>query len=212
MNSCCFCDEIGHGPNRNFASRYPEITNRIIWSDGKLFAMPCIGQLQPNHFMILPVAHYATFREAAYYIDRIDERIGAAISYLTPNPGANDTSSLVFEHGARDPNDGGCGIYHAHIHVVPMTKTLNLQTIFDIEFNRQGKSLAQIFDEEPIDGSYALAGYWGGSIALASLLRPLPSQFMRRKLSVALGVPEWDWRKSGRERTVLDALSSMQHA
>lgn len=212
MKNCCFCDEIERGPNRNFAARYPEITTRIIWNDGQLFAMPCIGQLQPNHFMIVPVAHHATFREAANSIDDIDERVDAVISSLMPVMGANTTSWLVFEHGARDPKDGGCGIYHAHLHVVPMTKKLDLPALFGIEFNRTGKSLADVFDNQPIDDSYALAGYWGGSIALASLPKPLPSQFMRRKLSAALGMPEWDWRKSGREPAVFNVLSSMQCA
>lgn len=212
MVSCCFCDEVESGPNQNFAARYPEVASRILWTDGKLFAMPCIGQLQPNHFMIMPVMHSATLREAAQFIDRLDERIGDAISNLLPRLGVANARSLVFEHGARDPQDGGCGIYHAHLHVVPVSEVHDLPSILNLEFTRQGRSLADVFAQQTFGDAYALAGYWGESLGLANLPGPLPSQYMRRQLSAALGITQWDWRKSGRESAVLAALSSMQHA
>lgn len=212
MADCCFCEEIASGPNRNFASRYPEAASRIMWTDGKLFAMPCIGQLQPGHFLIMPVAHHATLREAAVHVDRLDERVDIAIASVSENLWIGKSRSLVFEHGARDPQDGGCGIYHAHLHVVPVSEVHDLPEALDFEFTRHGTTLADLFADEPIAGSYALAGYWGDRLGLANLPVPLPSQYMRRKIAGMLGTPQWDWRASGREPAVLTALSAMQLA
>ena len=209
MTKCIFCDEIHAGPNENFASRYPEFGSRILWNDDTLFAMPCIGQLQPGHFMIIPVSHHPTFRDARAVLGPLDQRIAAGIEQGCRALGLSDSALLVFEHGARDPHDGGCGIYHAHLHVVPVNRSFDIPALFGLDMVDAASSLEALFDAIDEDCSYALGGIWGEGYQCQQLSAPLPSQYMRRKLAGALGEKQWDWRESWREPATLSALSAL---
>jgi diadenosine tetraphosphate (Ap4A) HIT family hydrolase len=210
MIDCIFCDEIHSGPNANFASRYPELESRIVWSDGTLFAMPCIGQLQPGHFMIIPIDHYDTLRAASATIGPLDDCIAAGIEHVRSVFGLGDTALLVFEHGARDPRDGGCGIYHAHLHVVPVARDFDVPTLFGLAMPHAASCFETLFETIGQSTSYALGGIWGEGYRYQPLTTPLPSQYMRRKLTAALGRSQWDWRKSWREPAMLSAVSLIQ--
>lgn len=210
MTDCIFCDEIHAGPNANFASRYPELESRILWSDGRLFAMPCIGQLQPGHFMIIPVDHHATLRDAGMALGTLDDCIAAGIEHVRSALGLDDSELLVFEHGARDPRDGGCGIYHAHLHVVPVARNFDIPALFGLDMPHAASCFETLFETIDQSTSYALGGIWGGGYRYQPLSVPLPSQYMRRRLAEALGREQWDWRKSWREPAILAAVSSIQ--
>lgn len=116
MSYCVICDEAEGRRSVNFTDRYPEVASRTLWNDGALFTMPCIGQLSADHFLVMPVEHRSTWRECVHEIGRLDEAIGQTAALLE----ISAPELLVFEHGAREPRDGGCGIYHAHLHVVPL--------------------------------------------------------------------------------------------
>ena len=210
MKNCVFCDEIHSGPNANFASRYPELKSRVLWSDGTLFAMPCIGQLQPGHFMIMPINHHATFRDAGAALGPLDKCIAAGIEHVRILLDLDACDLVVFEHGARDPCDGGCGIYHAHLHVVPIEQKLDVASVFTLQMPHAASSLEDLFKATSQSTSYALAGIWGEGYLCQQLSAPLPSQFMRRQLAKALGREQWDWRESWREPSMLAAMSSIQ--
>lgn len=209
MTDCFFCDEIRTGRNANFASRYPEIDSRILWNDGTLFAMPCIGQLQPGHFMMIPVDHHATLRDASKVLGPLDGRIATGIEELRSTLGLDDRELLVFEHGARNPHDGGCGIYHAHLHVVPVERGFDISALFELDMPHAAPSLEALFAMAGPSGSYALGGMWGEDYRCHPLAAPLPSQYMRRKLAEALGRPQWDWRESWREPAMLAAVAAI---
>ena len=61
---CVFCREIGGSRNTNFATRYPEISSRIVGETEHLVAFPCIGQLAKGHFLVAPKSHLTTFRDS----------------------------------------------------------------------------------------------------------------------------------------------------
>lgn len=210
MSDCFFCDEVHSGPNANFARRYPELQSRICWSDGSLFAMPCIGQLQPGHFMVMPVDHHATLRDASVALGSLDKGVASAIECLSSAFGIDHFELLVFEHGARDPRDGGCGIYHAHLHVVPVTRRFDISELFGLDMPYSASSLDSLFEKIDPSNSYALGGMWGEEFRCQPLSKPLPSQYMRRRLAEALGKQEWDWRQSWREPEMLAAISVVQ--
>lgn len=211
MTNCIFCDEIHAGPNANFASRYPELESRILWSDGTLFAMPCIGQLQPGHFMIIPIDHHSTFRDASTALGPLDECIATGIEHVRSALGLNGSVLLVFEHGARDPRDGGCGIYHAHLHVVPVARNFDIPALFGLAMPHAASCFETLFETIGQSASYAVGGIWGEGYRYQPLTTPLPSQYMRRRLAEALGRDQWDWRKSWREPAILAAVSSVQN-
>lgn len=209
MSDCVFCDEFHAGPNKNFASRYPEIRSRILWADESLFAIPCIGQLEVGHFLVIPVQHHCTLRDTNSAVGPIGANVAIAIEFACEALGLTNRELLVFEHGARDPQDGGCGIYHAHLHVVPVMRTFDLPTLFDLQLSDRAKTLDDALAKIAPGSSYALAGIWGEEFRYQPLATPLPSQFMRRKVANALGKDQWDWRQSWREPAMLEATASI---
>ena len=204
MSNCVICDEAQGRRSINFIDRYPEVVSRTVWSDGTVFTMPCIGQLSANHFLVMPVAHRSTWHECRHEIGRLEEAIGRTAALL----GINAPELLVFEHGAREPRDGGCGIYHAHLHVVPVNTRLDSEGILGMTENRTASGLRTALEALTANASYALCGHWGAEFRWAALTAPLPSQYLRRRVAHALERDVWDWRAAGREPSLLSGLAT----
>lgn len=204
MLNCVICDEAKGRRSVNFADRYPEVASRTIWNDGAVFTMPCIGQLSPDHFLVMPVAHRSTWRECGSEIERLDDAIGRTTALL----GISAPELLVFEHGARDPRDGGCGIYHAHLHVVPVYARVDPDEILGTLKTGVALDLQGALEALTDDASYALCGHWGAEFRWAALTSPLPSQYLRRRVAETLGGGLWDWRAAGREPSLLSGLAT----
>jgi hypothetical protein len=106
---------------------------------------------------------------------------------------------LLFEHGARCPADGGCGIYHAHVHLVPVPAHVATSACFDNP--RLYDSLNLAYASLRSANDYLLVRDTHGQIAAleglsSSMHGPLPSQFMRRQLVDLFGLDRpWDWRE-----------------
>ena len=96
---------------------------------------------------------------------------------------------LLFEHGTRHDNAGGCGIYHAHLHAVPF-----------LHINDPLRQLKKAFRYDQIGGLLDLklldekASYlYYKDVAGKQYVfhtEHLPSQYMRRLLAQALVVVE----------------------
>jgi len=204
MSNCVICDEAEGRRSVNFIDRYPEVASRTIWSDGAVFTMPCIGQLSADHFLVMPVEHRSTWRQCGHEIGRLDEAIRQTAALL----GISAPELLVFEHGAREPRDGGCGIYHAHLHVVPLNARVDPDWILGLTESRIATGLRTALEAIPTNGSYALCGHWGGEFRWAALTSPLPSQYLRRRVAQVFGQKIWDWRAAGREPSLLSGLAT----
>jgi diadenosine tetraphosphate (Ap4A) HIT family hydrolase len=204
MSNCVICDEAEGRRSVNFIERYPEVASRTVWSDGTVFSMPCIGQLSTDHFLVMPVEHRSTWRECGDEIRRLDEAIGQTSALL----GISAPELLVFEHGAREPRDGGCGIYHAHLHVVPLNARVDPEWILGSTESKIATGLRSALEAMTTNGSYALCGHWGAEFRWTALTSPLPSQYLRRRVAQALGQKNWDWRAAGREPSLLSGLTT----
>jgi len=51
---------------------------------------------------------------------------------------------VIFEHGAKCSTGGGCGIYHAHLHVVPLPERINYLRILP-EISKKFNSIESAF-------------------------------------------------------------------
>ncbi len=202
---CEFCDEFAGGVANSFFARYQgSPKSRLVFSTDSFHLFPSIGQLVDGYVLLAPKEHYATFAEMPRVMWPEFERI---YRYVRSEVCKVYGPCITYEHGAR--GGGGCGIYHAHMHLVPFPGATylvgNLKSQFawrilpeliDLREQDEGHS-SYLFCEAPNSPRYLFS------------VGDLPSQFMRRLLSVALGRDDWDWRRTYREERLLGAIERL---
>ncbi|MCI0536339.1 MAG: HIT family protein [Verrucomicrobiales bacterium] len=94
------------------------LATRIVAQTDNFLALPSVSPLARGHLLILPRSHIPSMTQLASekfdeflafareHCRRIEERLG---------------SVLVFEHGVGRGEAGGCGVDHAHLHILPLS-------------------------------------------------------------------------------------------
>ncbi|WPN29902.1 HIT family protein [Pseudomonas sp. P5_109] len=203
---CVFCRELIGRKDTNFARLYPEFSSRVIAETDDLVVFPCIGQLTPGHSLVVTKAHYSNFAEAFNALSDLAIQLKSALENANEFLGFKSKDTLYFEHGAITADHGGCGIYHAHLHLVPQAGGVKIGSVSGSD-PQSFKSLMDAYFA--IDGAkpYALIGSEQSGFTTESLNVALPSQTIRRKVASELGCPVWDWREAGQEKGMIDLLS-----
>ena len=192
-SGCDLCDEIASDAPCTFRTIYRnEIQDRILVRSGGFVLMPAIGQIVPDSFLLLPEQHVhrmadlrpSDLRVANEILRRIEGTLGIPL--------------LFFEHGARPATDGGCGIYHAHIHVMPWRRAIDPADLLEGGIPARRPFIEHIEDlrNEP---EYIVAGASGRPVKSVSIRTAnragYGSQYLRRRIAQAVGTPKaWDWR------------------
>ncbi|WP_122517532.1 HIT family protein [Pseudomonas viridiflava] len=205
-DNCVFCRELVGSRDTNFARLYPEFDSRIIAETKDLVVFPCIGQLTDGHSLVITKKHYSNFAQAFNSLPDLDIQLASVIADAHEVLAVNPDDSLYFEHGAINSDHGGCGIYHAHLHLVPKAGSVKVGSVsgFDpIIFNSLVDAYTTIKGVMP----YALIGTQKYGFGTEKLEFALPSQTIRRKVASALGSPVWDWRDAGQEQGMIELLS-----
>lgn len=188
---CDFCDELD--PGRFQSSRYASFggqKERSIALGEGYFLIPSLGPLARGHSLLVPEIHVHSLanlndpRGASRYLsvamDLVESRFGKV---------------LVFEHGTRSKNSsGGCGVRHAHTHLVPSGGASFTEPPAGYEFEALDPEvwLSQLSLLHP-DDDYMF--YWPpGSRPLVAFDSSVPSQFLRKFTASILETDEWDWR------------------
>jgi diadenosine tetraphosphate (Ap4A) HIT family hydrolase len=193
MKACEFCAEFqSEGPSRFRSSYHSVASHRIVARSGRFVAVPTIGQMLEGSLLIIPIEHEETC--AALGDDARAEMLGLADEMVARCSALG--SPIVFEHGATSASGGGCGIHHAHLHVVPLPWTATPQELFP-EAAAEVADLATAWRALRASSQYLLIG--DGRRVLTRDLTILPgdfsSQFFRRRIAefFSLEAP-WDWR------------------
>jgi diadenosine tetraphosphate (Ap4A) HIT family hydrolase len=199
ISPCEFCDEFCGGSENSFATQYrDDLRDRTVLETPHLKVLPSLGHFVKGYLLLVPKSHYCSFadapREAILEVEQVKATL---IQHLSPVYGPY----VFFEHGTRTSGSGGCGIYHAHLHALPLDAKEVISSL-KVEFpHRAVRSLLDLKDATP-NVSYL---YCGDSSGQSWLFFPtfLPSQYMRRMIAESAGISQWDWRRSGREGGLL---------
>lgn len=200
--SCDYCDEY-----KGIKTVYNEIygsLDREVYSTKKFRVFPCMGQLREGHLLIVIKRHTNCIGMLSKEELRELEEIVLKIKDFYMNKYGLYT--LCFEHGVLcdDGSQGGCGIYHMHLHLLPIkigeyNEILNClqkdkQNIIypilgfeDIDkFVKQGKTYIFISGHNDI---LNINGY-----ILLNENNFFESQYMRKIIAYVLKHEKWDWR------------------
>lgn len=208
--NCEFCDEVRDPGRSRFGSIYgPGLARTVIRQAGFL-VQPTLGQLFEGSMLILPEAHVETMAQ----LSSAETRSCLTIVEMVEKHLTAYGHPILFEHGARSAGGGGCGIYHAHFHLVPVP-SLCPAMIEDL-MPRIGRpqvvsSLEEALNELRGVEEYLLLRDTSRQIGIceipASMRGEVPSQFFRRALVAHYGLATpWDWRQYQVEPRLISTL------
>ena len=209
VGQCDFCDELSGSSQNSFAARYQgELRDRTVLSTNNFRVIPSLGQIVEGYLLVLPIAHYQALADMPIaLLHELRELCGIVRQVVLGCYGP----SVMFEHGTRTERAGGCGFYHAHLHVVPIDGASGLT-----ELLKHSHPCRKLGDFEDISRVRANTSYLYYEDARSEryifTTDYLPSQYMRRLLADALGKTEWDWRKSGKEQALLATVARISKA
>jgi hypothetical protein len=210
--SCEFCVELHDLRNSRFYRTYHQhAESRVLARSDGFVAIPTLGQLFANSLLVLPVEHDETMarsyrrtgREALSFVDAAQRRI--------PAP-----QIVLFEHGATHATGGSCGIYHAHLHVVPVPGAVSCADVLPESIVEWMPSVQMAWEYLADSTEYLLFRGTDGRTGVVDSSRApgrFPSQYFRRALAERFAVDRaWDWRGYEEvESDVLNALGLADH-
>lgn len=197
FSDCPFCLELATGGLPSSLRTYSHIPNRIIQASEHFVVFPTISPLIPGHLLIIPRYHVSSLLQirpdhVAEFLDLLATVLARTEQIYSP--------PIFFEHGIGKDCIGGCGINHAHLHILPVpTSTIeevkDAYLIPDVFTSLHTYSLNGIFRTHAMDRhSYALIGRTV-DIVYFQVLESLPSQYLRKHFSLLLNKSFWDWRE-----------------
>jgi len=211
MQTCEFCSELGGHPDNRFRQIYGDsIATRVVAETSRFVAIPTLGQIFPGSLLIVPRLHIETCAQLDLAAQRELWEFVRSVSSTLEQFG----EPVFFEHGATECSGGSCGIYHAHLHVVPLPLRISPNSLFR-EHRASASDLLQALDQLTICNHYLLIGNQESVVyaAVNSLAERPQSQYFRRYLSERFCVNKpWNWRQTNsREPDLLATISAFRN-
>ena len=172
------------------------------WPDTVLFASPSyavvasIGALVPGWVMLVPRKHTLNLVDAFSDSEFLELRLRISARLARAYPSA---TIRFFEHGARIGNSAaGCGVDHAHLHLVPLEESL-VPWCRNDPYPLEWRNLSLSNVSEAVAGhEYLLYSDYAQDVnpkCWMSLPADPVSQFFRRIVAVAKDTPhQYDYR------------------
>jgi diadenosine tetraphosphate (Ap4A) HIT family hydrolase len=192
MQHCEFCQELA-GSSPRFEKLYGRLApTRIIARTDRFVALPTLGQLFTGSLLLLPVDHVETCALLAADARQELDELAVEMTLRIREFG----EPVIFEHGATEGTGGGCGIYHSHLHIVPVPKLTRATALFP-EHQAQAQNLQKAWEALQDAHEYLLISAAGQTLYsdLEGQTGRYPSQFFRRRIAEHFGLEApWDWR------------------
>ncbi|HEX7859109.1 MAG TPA: hypothetical protein VF773_02150 [Verrucomicrobiae bacterium] len=197
---CDFCKETRGLPSE-FSRRFPGCDRRLIEYGEHLLLAPSLGQLAPDHILILSKQHLTS---SAQLGGAALKEIAGLFKKLQSDIGENK-KILFFEHGVPVEGSayGGCGICHCHVHALSVPSgvaTANkLETFLSAKkcfFSRNDVDEWSDITRFAKDSYLSVQeGDQRPSVFLFQQGVRVPSQLMRQFVAEeCLQKKDWDWR------------------
>jgi diadenosine tetraphosphate (Ap4A) HIT family hydrolase len=207
LMDCEFCQELRQPKTSRFHGIYGGISDhRVVARRGKLIALPTLGQIFPGSLLILPFDHVERMAAAPHDVLTDVWSFVSDLEHVIAPSG----KTVLFEHGASCATGGGCGIYHAHLHLVPVPGPVLVSDVLP-PVATTTLTPAAALDELRQANEYLLfrdTADMVGRLDLSNDAGTYPSQYFRRELARHFGLSQpWDWRSySHRETWLLDCV------
>jgi diadenosine tetraphosphate (Ap4A) HIT family hydrolase len=190
---CAFCQEFdGSGRSIYHELLGRELPSRVVHRTRHFVVFPPLGQFIEGGLLLATQEHQismATLPEA-YYAD-LERLMAETCDLLAERYGSRP---LLFEHAPAAPGDKGtCCVDHAHLNVFPARVDVHahLRKFPHVEIGPMSDLSAPRFRRQPY---LFLQTNEGRRLVYDAGI--VPSQYVRRIVATALGMPErWHWRE-----------------
>lgn len=191
---CCFCSEFKSGRMPDHFIAKAGLAARIVAQTDNFLALPSVSPLARGHLLILPRSHISSMTQlppqhfdeflgfAREHCRRVEERLG---------------SVLVFEHGVGRGKAGGCGVDHAHLHILPLSPSgaERVRALVNARYPlRSTASFDLVRYNIPNGRSYLTLGTGIDQLSHA-MSESIPSQYLRTIIARELGAKLSDWKQ-----------------
>ncbi len=210
MRNCRFCTEIESFKDSIFNQVYAfkSLENRIVLQSNNFIVIPSLAQLIPYSYMIIPKEHIETTAEvnSEYYSELLD-LASKVESKLNRN-------CILFEHGAGLFTGSGCGIYHAHVHIIPIKSNFRVSELLGVKYFNFD-DFTEMMEMLRTSNNYVFYRDSKGKYYCKihensdeSDLFIFQSQFLRKWIISKFNLnKEWDWKMTNDvEKEVLNSL------
>lgn len=184
-----------------------EFFNQALLESRHFKVLPSLGSLVEGWLLIVPKKHFICFGaiESPDLYQELDKLAGEVCSIVEKEFG----NYVIFEHGPSQLNSVvGCGVDHAHLHIVPINVDLMLESkkhISNCVWNKvKGIESTRAFFDRNENYLFIQDNDLNSFIATAP---EIPSQTFRKIIAERLGISNrFDWKKypflSNIERTI----------
>jgi ATP adenylyltransferase len=199
---CCLCTGIAENDLR-------ETWNQPVFESPNFVAIPSLGSLVEGWLLIVPKHHFISAAVLpAHLLGEMAQLKQNVCETLAKQYGP----VCVFEHGpAGEHRAAGCGVDHAHVHVVPVRADLMLAAQqflpADVKF-RQG-TLAECRAAAESGSDYLYVEQPVG-VEFVAFHQQFGSQTFRKAIASICGIPnEYNWRDHPNLNKVLATIDRL---
>ncbi len=208
---CEFCKELAGEEKTYFNDIYKGVLNsRITRLSPEFSVVPTIGQLLSGWLMLITNEHCDNF--ASLSLEK--QVIAMKQIHKLQDILFSDTPTVIFEHGVEACSGRGCGIYHAHVHIVPLPNLIKVEQLVHNQKGDEYKSPIEAWQNASNCSEYLMVTDSYNKTTLFENVtddRLFPSQFCRMRIVDLFGLPKpWDWRKYGKEEAVLKFANELE--
>jgi ATP adenylyltransferase len=205
MSNCRICSWLRAGGST-------DVWNITLFESKNFVVVPSLGALVPGWVLLLPKVHYLSMGALPPAMVGEMEEIKRALIF----PVASIYGEVcAFEHGPGRAKRGvGCGVDHAHLHIVPVAFDLRgaVQSLLppdvtwtEASFAERRQAFARgrdyLYLEQPLLGKGRMAVH-----------DRLGSQLFRRAIANHLGLAdEYNWRDYPQITNIMSTIESLQN-
>jgi len=209
MRECCrICEQLQFDQTDLEANPW----NTILFESPNFVVMPTLGAIVEGWTLIVSKKHYLC-------MGALEENFSPELTELTNfiSRALTECYGQVanFEHGPSQPKQlVGCGVDHAHLHVVPIEKNLikGVESIFKkhLIWNKVNnlkdaadyydKGVPYLYVDQPTSGAFLTTD------------SEIPSQLFRKVISFYSGQPDrYNWRSFPEKENVIATINTIEN-
>jgi diadenosine tetraphosphate (Ap4A) HIT family hydrolase len=191
---CAFCCEFRDGRLPEPLAGLAGVSNRIVRDFVEFAVIPSVSPLTNGHVMVVPRVHVTSIKQLPVdVLSRLPEILESTLRIS----GTNLSDVLIWEHGVGCGRNGGCGVSHAHLHILPIQGAAEIaRTLAENWQTSVPCSIADYHEQSSMNNSYL---FWqSGHEGWLYESEDIPSQHLRRLIAMRLSLRSWDWKELSR--------------
>jgi diadenosine tetraphosphate (Ap4A) HIT family hydrolase len=174
-------------------SNYTHIKERILLESESFIVIPSISPLGANHLLIFPRIHISSLAQINH---SQNEELYRIVKKLFGKIYDENQSIILFEHGVAKGQTGGCGVDHAHLHILPCDNDMPNEVLTKLsdKFSKPGKIKFDKINTIGHSINYLLISDNLDSFFIYKNSN-FESQTIRKIICEYMDIDIWDWKK-----------------